>query len=264
MARISESAPRFTGWPVIPAAFAILLVASVLPAAAAVTCEIVPSRVDIGLTYHGTTLTVTGESGAGEDVVVRIASPFEETHLKYKDKAAGLFWMKKGTITFMGTPNVFQLFSTGALSEILDPEERSRYLLDYQALASRAEMTSEEMEVDAKIWFPEFVRFKEKERLYSVREGSVDRTAGGEYRLEVDWPFQAPPGEYTVEAFAVSKGRVVGQSSCILTVARGGVGAWISTLAFDYAPIYGIVAIVIAMISGFAVGAIFKGGGGGH
>ena len=118
------------------------------------------------------------------------------------------------------------------------------------------------MEVDARKWFPEFVKFKEKDRLYTVQAGTVTRTDAGGYRLEVDWPFQAPPGDYAVEVFAVSGGRVVEHGECTLTVARSGMVARLSTLAFNSAPLYGLIAIVVAMASGFAVGAVFKGGGG--
>ena len=49
-----------------------------------------------------------------------------------------------------------------------------------------------------------------------------------------------------------------------MTVVRSGIVAKLSNLAFNHAAIYGIIAIVIAMAAGFAVGALFKKGGGAH
>jgi hypothetical protein len=36
----------------------------------------------------------------------------------------------------------------------------------------------------------------------------------------------------------------------------------IATLAYQHGAIYGILAVVIAVVTGFAIGFIFKGGGG--
>ena len=40
--------------------------------------------------------------------------------------------------------------------------------------------------------------------------------------------------------------------------------AKLSNLAFNHAAVYGILAIFVAMAAGFAVGALFKKGGGAH
>jgi hypothetical protein len=63
---------------------------------------------------------------------------------------------------------------------------------------------------------------------------------------------------------AVRDGRVAERAQASFTVARTGVVAWLSDMAFNRAALYGIMAVVIAIIAGFAVGMIFKKGGGAH
>lgn len=47
-----------------------------------------------------------------------------------------------------------------------------------------------------------------------------------------------------------------------LTVALVGFPAWLAQLAYQHGAAYGVLAVVIAIVTGFAMGFIFKGGGG--
>ena len=85
-----------------------------------------------------------------------------------------------------------------------------------------------------------------------------------EFGLDLNWPYQAAPGTYNIDALTVRNGAVVDRTETSLTVARAGMVAQLSNLAFNHAAVYGIIAIVVAMLSGFAVGALFKKGGGAH
>ena len=82
--------------------------------------------------------------------------------------------------------------------------------------------------------------------------------------MDVAWPYQAPPGIYTVDVLAVRDGNVVDHASTHLEVKSTGMVKALSKMAFDQAGLYGIMAVVIALLAGLAVGAIFKKGGGSH
>jgi hypothetical protein len=72
------------------------------------------------------------------------------------------------------------------------------------------------------------------------------------------------PGTYNIEVLAVHDGKVVDKTTTSLEVARAGIVATLSNLAFNQPAVYGIIAIIVAMAAGFAVGALFKKGGGAH
>ena len=232
--------------------------------AQALTCQVTPDAVPINLMYNGATLTVSGISGQGEDLLVKVSSPASDVHLKYKGKASGLFWMKMGNMEFKNVPNVYMLFSTGSIENLLDANSRTDNMIGYDAIRAGSTMErSDGVEVEGK-WFDEFLKFKKTEKLYNVQEGTIVRRQGAngdEFSLTVAWPFQAPPATYTVDVFAVRDGKVVERASAPLTVAQAGIVKQLSGLAFNNAAVYGILAVIIAMVAGFAVGAIFKGGG---
>ena len=47
-----------------------------------------------------------------------------------------------------------------------------------------------------------------------------------------------------------------------LTVALVGFPALLASLAYQHGAVYGVLAVVIAIVTGFAMGFLFKGGGG--
>jgi len=248
----------------------LLMVLATAQSASALTCKVNPNTVAINLSYHGATLTVTGENTAGDELVIRIGNAAGETHYKYMGKAGGFFWMKKGNVGFKNVPGVYLLYTSRDIEHLLDPAGQKANLIGYEALKAAAEMetTSDELNGNEAKWKDEFIRFKEHQNLYAIHSGTVTRQHGATsdtFQAEVAWPYQAPPGTYTVEVMAIRNGQVAERSESSFTVARTGVVEWLSNLAFNSPAAYGIMAVVVAIVAGFAVGMIFrKGGGGAH
>ena len=243
--------------------FALLAV----PAAQALTCSVTPDIIPITLTYHGAQLSISGQSASGDDLIVTVTSEPADTALKYKEKVGGLVWMKKGTLEFKDTPRIYMVYSTDELSRILSAAELNHNLLGYEALRTHIRIEdSDGNPADVK-WFDEYLKFKKEEKVYDIQEGRVVRQHGEEgntFQVDVDWPYQAPPGVYTVEVLAARDGKMVDRSSTTFEVKSVGITAFLSKMAFDQAGLYGIMAVVVALFAGLAVGAIFKKGGGSH
>ena len=239
----------------VAATFSLLL--SDAPAWA-LTAQVTPQNVPIKLFYNGAKLKISGESDVNDDLVVKISSEPEEAHMKYKGKAAGLFW-----ISFEHVPTVYLLASSGKLNALMPVAEQIQEGIGFESIKAAAEMESSAAGMDPERWIKEFIKFKKAEKLYQIQEGKVKKEQGS-YQLDIKWPFQAAPGTYNIEVLAVRDGKVVDRNETSLTVAKTGLVATLSNLAFNHAAVYGIIAIVVAMAAGFAVGALFKGGGGAH
>ena len=238
-----------------------------VPAAQALTCSVTPDKIPITFTYHGAQLAITGQSASTDDLVVTITSEPVDTALKNYEKVGGLVWMKKGSLEFKDAPRVYLLSSTADLSRILDAAELSRNLLGFDALRGHIRIEdSKGNPADGK-WFDEYLKFKKQENVYDMREGAIVRQHGengNTYKVDVAWPYQAPPGIYTVNVLAVRNGKVVERASANIEVKSTGLVAALSKMAFDQAGLYGIMAVIVALLAGLGVGAIFKKGGGSH
>lgn len=239
-----------------------LCVAPLLAQAASI--NVTPTKVPINLTYHGAKLTITGQSAPEDNLVLKISSEPHDAAMKYFDKVAGLVWMKKGSLEFKDVPGVYLLNTTADLDRILSASERSEHRLGYEAMAKATEIVDKNGKAADRKWFDEFVRFKEKEKVYKIEQGTITRQHGensNAFKIVVDWPFQAPPAVYNVELFSVKDGKVVDKVATKFEVERVGIVAALSKMAFEQSALYGIMSVVVALAAGLAVGAIFKGGG---
>jgi len=247
-----------------PACFALMTAVFLLlfsSPAQALTCKVVPERVPIGIGYHGAKIVVSGQYAGGEDLIVEIMSPPEKTALKYKGRAAGFLWMKLGTMTFENLPSIYMLFSTSAFDKLLPPDLQRREKIGYAALKDRAVMHSTKKTFDRQRWINEFFRFKENQNLFIIKHGLI-RLDHGRYRLEIEWPYQAPPGEYTVKVLAVKNGSVKESAVGRIRVEDSGLVLQLSGLARTRPAIYGLLALFVAVAVGIGVGLVFKRAGG--
>ncbi|OGQ94746.1 MAG: hypothetical protein A2521_16610 [Deltaproteobacteria bacterium RIFOXYD12_FULL_57_12] len=256
---------------IIPLITALLLLLPVIPGqknALALTISVNPGQIPITMGYHGATLHINGSNPTGADLIIKISTPPTDAHLRYKGKAAGLFWMKLGSMEFHNVPGTYKLYSTGNAEQLLVNDDRVLHQVGYAALKKQTGITSSAGEIDPDKWFVEYLKLKENEKLYSVTNGAITRQHDANedtYTLDAEWPYQASPGLYNIEVLAVDNGRVVEQAATTLTVKQAGLVEKLSKLAFNNGAMYGIMAIIIAMGAGLAVGAIFKkGGGSGH
>ena len=255
-----------TRWTAVIAAFCGLLALSA-PAAQAITCEVTPHEIPITLSYHGAKLTITGQTAPDDDLILKISSEPHDTAMKHYGKVGGLVWMKTGSLEFKGVPGVYLVNTTNNINLILSEAERDQYQLGYDAMAKATKIEDGKGQPADRKWFDEFTRFKEKEMIYKIDQGTITRrhgTQGNTFEIVVNWPYQAPPGIYNINLLAVNNGKVVDKAVTTFEVKRVGIIAALSKMAVDQAALYGIMSVLIALAAGSAVGAIFKKGGGSH
>lgn len=254
---------------------AVLSLFCIFPGSARSAVTITADREDVAVDffYHGSTVTFSGALDARDgdddppDVIVTIASPDRRQVMKKKGRIGGLLWMNTGELVIDHVPNVYLLHSTGAVEDILSPEEREAYGVGYGALYRRAVFTPALGGDEKTAWYNEFIRFKEASRLYVALAGTVTvvrRGDGPGYRLSAQWPYQVPPGEYTATVYAVRNGKVSGRAETAVRVRQVGIVRALAELAKAHGALYGLTAIFIALAAGFGVGLIFRKGGGSH
>lgn len=237
------------------------------PAPAALTVNTSSKSIDVDFFYHGSGIDINGVSGAGSDIIVKITSPEGHQTLKKKGKVAGILWMNVGDLKFEHTPDLFIIRSTKKIEDILNREEIDKYILNYPALMKSVEIAPDMDGPDRIKWFDEFVKFKEASKLYDLSSEGLETAANGEgqsYQIRLDWPYQAPPGDYTVMIYEVKDKKIINNTSSIITVQQTGVVKTLSEMAKNNGALYGIISIAIALAAGFGVGMIFRKGGGAH
>jgi uncharacterized protein (TIGR02186 family) len=74
----------------------------------------------------------------------------------------------------------------------------------------------------------------------------------------VYFPANVPTGSYQVETYLLRDGQVVSAQTTPLIVSKVGVEATLTRFASEYAAVYGLVAIIVALLAGWGGYALFR------
>lgn len=237
----------------------LLLALLCLPAvsrAAGIDFTAQPEGIDIGAVYKGATLQVEGRVPEGTQVVLRFTGAPEDLRMKRKGKAMGLLWMNMNTLHFGKVPKVCLIDSTAPLKELgLDGAK-----LSLTGLTEN--ITVEPATADRATLLPELLTLKEQEGLYRQSSGAVKlgekRDGLQAFSAQLAIPSRLSPGSYSVEVFAVKDGTIQAQAARTVEARLVGAPALLADLAFNHGAWYGILASIIAILGGLAIGLVFQ------
>jgi uncharacterized protein (TIGR02186 family) len=217
--------------------------------------------------YHGGTVSVKGKADPGTDLVIKITSPEGNEVMRKKGKVAGVLWMNEGEIKFEHMPSLYFIHSTRDLQDVLSQEEMDKYVLGYSALKEHVKVTPVANQEEKTKWLNEIIKFKKSSNLYAMSAGGISTTVSdgkGDYYINLDWPYQAPPDDYKVTVYEVKDKKVVGEAESKVRVEQVGMVKSLVNMARHKAGMYGVIAVLAALGAGLAVGTIFTKGKGAH
>jgi uncharacterized protein (TIGR02186 family) len=226
-------------------------------AAEQLSITLAPQKILIGTQYNGINLQVNGNAPAGSDVILRFTGDPATVHLRKKGKVFNLLWMNVGTVTLDNVPKVCIIDSSKSFDEL--PKAASRYSLEGLAGAIHVEEGIDSTEVDIR---QEFLQLKMLEGLYSQSEQGIsfgpEKDGIVPFTANLTIPSALSPGDYHVEAVAVREGEVIGDVTTTISAQMVGFPAWLNQMAFHRSLLYGILATVIALVSGLLIGLVFQ------
>lgn len=248
---------KFLRYLPMPALLLLVLLPGPTHAAAPLSMTVAPANIHMGARFDGTTLTVSGTVPAGSDVILRFTGAPEDLHLRQKGKVFGLLWMNTGTVHLKNVPKICLLDSSRPLTE-LGAAGSSLELAGLKSdIAVEKGGNAEESEV-----IHELLLLKKHDHLYSERTNSVvlgpDTADGRTFTAGIRIPSAVAPAHYTLELFAVHDGAISSRQTTDVTAELTGFPRWLSTLAFSNGLLYGILATIIAVVSGLAIGLVFQ------
>ncbi|MCB2185141.1 MAG: TIGR02186 family protein [Deltaproteobacteria bacterium] len=241
------------------AAALVLLTLPALAAEQAVDVQLAPERVQITTFYDGADLKVSGTAPDGEQVAIRLSNEPREAAFRVKGQLWGFLWMNQGEVIFHGLPTV-NLYQASGVPE-------ANFHLGLKALRSQAKIEAGAGDPDQ--LFEEFMKIKQGEGLYSFSPQGVTLgpAQGGSRTFESEFhlPPRLPKGEYRVQVYLRdAAGQITPGPQRQLMVEEVGFPALMSSLAFNYSLLYGVLASLVALLGGLITSLLFKGGGGAH
>jgi hypothetical protein len=240
----------------------VVLLAAVPAAAADFTPEIKvsPPKVDISTFFNGAQIEVEGKIPVGAMAVVEISGKAATEHLMRKGRRAGL-WMNVGNVDVSGAPSLYLAASSNPLLLKAPPADAT---WGYPALQKNIQLTGVKPD-ELKFFTGQFFELKETGGVYAQFPGGLKVSPAGDYQKvtgSFDLPATVKPGDYPVCLTVIQADKVIAKKCTDLKVAMVSFPAMLAAMAYKHSAAYGILAILIAIVTGFAMGYIFKGGGG--
>jgi hypothetical protein len=252
------------GWLTISLCLPLLLVISLAGSAQAesATLQVSPDVVEISSFYQGRNVTITGTLPEGLGAVVEVMGPTTEEHLMRKGRR-GPLWMNVGQINVSGVPSLYLVLSSRA--DLL-----AGNLIDapwgFPSLIQRISLTGDIQANEQDKFKHQFLELKESQKLYASLPGGLTISPAGDGRQKVTGKFWLPsnirPDTYKVCLTTVKDGQQVGRVCIDMAVEMVGFPAFLMVMAYQHAALYGLLAVVIALVVGAIMGYLFKGGGG--
>jgi len=237
----------------------LALLTSTAEAKGTLVADLDQKEVGITTDFNGTELLLFGalSKNSNDQIAIVISGPPKSMALRRKDKVAGI-WLNTENAKLIGIPSFYHVLSTRPLEEIASPEERQKIRLGYEYIPLTLASGSRIEEGEAEEWKEALIRNMEISELWDKRPGSIQVLEGVLFRTNVVLPANVIPGQYEVRVMHFSNGVMVNEDISTLEVAKSGLSATIYNIAHDYAPFYGIFAIIFAVASGWLAAVAFR------
>lgn len=180
------------------------------------------------------------------DVVVVIRAPGQALVARRKQRVAGI-WVNGPGKTYPDVPGFYAVLSTRPLPAITSAEtlESLGIGLGNLDFGTRVKDDPEEQSFRSAV-----IDLKERQKLFQEDDDGVTFIGRSLFRASVDLPADVPIGRYTADVYLFRDGKVVSENQSTLRVNKVGFERLVYLLASRYPFIYGLIAVVIAVIAG--------------
>lgn len=245
----------------------LLLTLAAAPAAAQprLIADVSQSRIDIEYSFAGAELLIFGAiqypggrtPAKAPDIVVIVRGPPQPITVRRKEKMLGI-WMNVDAVRFETAPGFYAVATSAPSTHLTDERTASIYELglDHLQLSPASGNPPEEIRV-----FEEgLLDLRKRGGLYTEVAGGVDLIEKVLYRARVAIPSDVPVGRYTAEIYLVRDGEVLARAAREIAIDKSGFERAVYVAAQDHELAYGLFAVALALVSGWAASAVVRRG----
>ncbi|MBV6656144.1 MAG: TIGR02186 family protein, partial [Devosiaceae bacterium] len=208
------------------------------------------------------------------DVVVTVTGPLVDAVTRQKERVLGV-WINRSAETFDDVPSAYSVLSNRPVEEIAHPTLLRRFGIgtDYllpppggpeedadEGADERAEASDADAAVDpeAAIFQSAFLRLRRDAEIYQEVPDAVDVIDNQLFRARATFPADVPLGNFTVRVFLFSGGALLAEERVGILVRKTGFEQLIFSTAEDEPLLYGFLAVLLALFTGWLGGVVFR------
>ncbi|MGZ5907738.1 MAG: TIGR02186 family protein [Reyranella sp.] len=199
----------------------------------------------------------SGAAGLGKDiydVVVVLRSPDQAVVARRKERMAGIWVNGTGKI-YPTVPGFYAVLSSRPLRAITSDETLKTLGIGLNNIDFGRVTKSGP---DEETFRSTVIRLKEQQLLFQEHDDGVAFIGRSLFRASVDLPVNVPIGRYTADVYLFRDGQVVSKNQSTLEVTQAGLERAIYLTAFNRPLLYGLVAVLLAVLAGLAGWAAFR------
>lgn len=219
-------------------------------------------RIDIVYSFNGAELLLFGailypggrvpEHDA--DIAVVLKGPAEPVMVREKAKVAGI-WVNAAASRFRTVPAFYAVAASRPVERLVDDRTAAIYELGIRNI-QLSPASNADPAVHSR-FERGLVDLKRRAGLYSESARGVEISDGVLYRARISIPGQVPVGRYTAETFLIRDGRVLAAAVRPIDIDKSGLEQFVSAAAADDPIIYGLAAVGLSLLFGWAAGWAF-------
>lgn len=205
--------------------------------------------------FNGMNILLFGAHNAVGDLVVVVRGPKNQYVVRKKGKVAGL-WANTDSMHIAEAPHFYSVAASQPLEDLNNPT-----LLRLLGIGKEEVPVVPSGVVEKEKWevFKEsFIRKKRELSLFPVKVEPVTFWGETLFRTQLFFPGNIIEGTYTAEIYLFNEGQLVAMQSTPLRVEREGIQAFVFDSAHNYAFLYGILCVILAILAGLGANMVFR------
>ena len=205
-------------------------------------------KINIDVGFKGAKLLLFGVIDNEGDVVVSVTGPRESINVRRKERKLGV-WINTDFKKFYDVPSYYFVAATKPLDQLNADEALRINQIGIQNI--RFEGAEEEIKKSRDLWKLGIVDNMIKLGRYIPERGSINISNQRLFKTELNFSSEIIDGEYVVDTLLIKEGNVIAVKRSFINVSRYGLGEKIYTMATEKGLIYGILAVLFALVFGF-------------
>ncbi len=189
------------------------------------------------------------------DVIVAITGPSTPVMVRRKERKFGI-WINGSGVQIDEAPSFYAVASTKAFRDTVSWTDDLRHRIGLDHVIRLIDAPS--WVTDREAYRSAVARIRESDGLYSLRPNSITLIDNTLFETRIKLPANLVEGDYRARVFLVRDKSVVDVFIDQIEVRRAGIGRFIYTFAQEQSALYGVLSIIVALISGWLASALFR------
>jgi len=221
--------------------------------------------VEISSNFTGANIVIFGSIENGDtallaekkyDVVVVLAGPREEVVIRRKERKFGI-WVNGQSLRFGDVPASYSVATTRPLSEIADSGDAKILQIGLENINVIPDVKQNPV-ADVGTFRDSLSRLKVQQNLFLERIGGVEFLSPTLFKATVRVPANVPIGKHTARAFLFQEGKFINSQFAEMQVKKIGFEQFTYDMAHNNGLLFGIIAVLIAIATGWLASVIFR------